>query len=784
MPGTKDQSKGATSQPPNEAKTDPKQQKALKELEDQIKDSGEANKTDRQAMFSIFLFDSVTKTSQMEKFVTIGSIKNVEDTTLADIRKSLISENALSWRQKSSKFCNDEGAEVDDKLRFDMYLDFLKSSEEKPKDDDGSNEDGGGKKAKGNNGRPITRESTTGKSYKVYLKLRKIPTELDEGTKDFLKEKLDLSLNKPGLTSAEVNKLTSSYNHSNFQALASKKITHPADMGEREWYIVLQNNSILHGNYVRELATGQRKVERAMYPAFALKPRKFHDFEVVFNSGGKDGAAPSASDTEPVVHHLRIPRFLVQDDSYINVSENKTSVAEAIADSSLSEHSAEVSVGGGAFGVTAGVKVGYKSQAEVKTASNTTSDSRRMTITYNFPRVVLELDGDSLDISDECKKDLENITTPEAVQFFRRKYGTFFASRVELGGRLHSSESSDSSAEGKVEERARALKISAAASFSSTYAQGSASGSYEDSSNHSSNRQNSSLSNNLAWEAKGGDTLLCNNPPAWCGTVASHYNWRISKQDDLLSMEDMISLIPGYEWVKQKFNNLAPLKESQVVKKPDPVPDEWDGWVTFWLKHPNEWLYPTVCENTSSNPFAGDQYNSVLDRITRRKSLNINTSTVGITPAMGDVLENDAANFASSHSVQMKESLDDDSQVYQAGTKFYVIRDGDTVRYRFKPGFGYVIWNKKTNMYLGVKPPVPGVTQKSELCTTDWKHSCTFKFTHAFPTDKIYISNRDLVRVEISDYRGEPIGPMKDMPPVGSYGTTGDIFQFRYSGEP
>jgi hypothetical protein len=88
--------------------------------------------------------------------------------------------------------------------------------------------------------------------------------------------------------------------------------------------------------------------------------------------------------------------------------------------------------------------------------------------------------------------------------------GTFFASRVELGGRLHSSESSDSSAEGKVEERARALKISAAASFSSTYAQGSASGSKEDSSNHSSNRQNSSLSNNLAWEAKGGDTLLCN----------------------------------------------------------------------------------------------------------------------------------------------------------------------------------------------------------------------------------------------------------------------------------
>jgi hypothetical protein len=50
-------------------------------------------------MFSIYLFNPVSKTSQMEKFVTIGSIKNVENASLADIRKALISENALAWRQ-------------------------------------------------------------------------------------------------------------------------------------------------------------------------------------------------------------------------------------------------------------------------------------------------------------------------------------------------------------------------------------------------------------------------------------------------------------------------------------------------------------------------------------------------------------------------------------------------------------------------------------------------------------------------------------------------------------
>lgn len=50
-------------------------------------------------MFNVYLFDSVSKSSQMEKFVSIGSLKNIESATLAEIRKSLISEDALAWRQ-------------------------------------------------------------------------------------------------------------------------------------------------------------------------------------------------------------------------------------------------------------------------------------------------------------------------------------------------------------------------------------------------------------------------------------------------------------------------------------------------------------------------------------------------------------------------------------------------------------------------------------------------------------------------------------------------------------
>jgi hypothetical protein len=49
---------------------------------------------------------------------------------------------------------------------------------------------------------------------------------------------------------------------------------------------------------------------------------------------------------------------------------------------------------------------------------------------------------------------------------------------------------------------------------------------------------------------------------------------------------------------------------------------------------------------------------------------------------MAQLLANAASNFASSHSVQMKASVEDDSQIYQAGSKFYEVYDGETVRYR------------------------------------------------------------------------------------------------------
>jgi hypothetical protein len=59
-------------------------------------------------------------------------------------------------------------------------------------------------------------------------------------------------------------------------------------------------------------------------------------------------------------------------------------------------------------------------------------------------------------------------------------------------------------------ERARAMKAAASLSFSSPFVQASANSSVASSKAENDDRSKSSLNMSMTWEAKGGDTLLCN----------------------------------------------------------------------------------------------------------------------------------------------------------------------------------------------------------------------------------------------------------------------------------
>ncbi|KAH8430634.1 uncharacterized protein LDX57_008297 [Aspergillus melleus] len=379
----------------------------------------------------------------------------------------------------------------------------------------------------------------------VYLKLKSLKTELDADTKEFLKSKLNLELPEaPGLPTTKAEAIASTYVHSNFMAKTGGAIVYPSDMSERHWNIVFRNNCLLHGSLTSmyEVAINKR-VERAVYPAFQLAKRQFQDFETSF-----------ASDIPPPKQMLRIPRFRIEDDSYVEMTETSKSVAKAMADSSMSEYAAEVAIGGGALGVSAGVKGGYSSNSSKSSATQNDTQTKVLTITYNFPRVVINLDESSLELTEECKADINNLGDTLSLTDFNEKYGHFFATRIELGGRLHSSEDCTKLQDSERTEKAKSMKAAASLSFSSPWVQASASASYGSASNSMEENKTSKMNMTMTWEAKGGDTLLCNNPPLWCNTVASYYNWRVVKQESLIPVTDLIMNLPGGSILKAKID--------------------------------------------------------------------------------------------------------------------------------------------------------------------------------------------------------------------------------------
>ncbi|RGP69404.1 membrane attack complex component perforin [Fusarium longipes] len=226
----------------------------------------------------------------------------------------------------------------------------------------------------------------------------------------------------------------------------------------------------------------------------------------------------------------------------------------AIAESSLSKNSSEIAIGGGAFGWSAAITGGHEYESEERKQKRRDEETSHMIITYNFPRVTLSLDNHHLELTEECKADLVNVRTREDAGNFKRKFG-----KVQLGGRLHSTQESVAVTGDTTAEKSKRLKATAAMSFSGPFLEGSVKGGYGSDATRQDKTSDSKYDSHMAWEAKGGDTLLCNNPSAWCQTVSSYYNWRVVKQEGLMSMEDIIGQVAQDQ--KAIFENLKKYEE-------------------------------------------------------------------------------------------------------------------------------------------------------------------------------------------------------------------------------
>ncbi|KAK4148994.1 hypothetical protein C8A00DRAFT_19271, partial [Chaetomidium leptoderma] len=315
--------------------------------------------------------------------------------------------------------------------------------------------------------------------------------------------------------------------------------THPADMTEKEWGIVVENNTLMHA-YRIDFSTNTTSVARR--PAFQLKRHPAETFVVSSNQGNADSTTAA-------------PEFRVFDDSSVAVVEITNQAQLSAAENSFSSLSIQASASGGVFGFAAGGSGGFSTGQSQGTATSTGTFASMMRVSYMFPRVIVFLDGESLEPTEGCLASLKAIDVEAdaskrdgLIQSFRDLYGSVFSSEIQLGGVLHSTKLASAVAASNVHEKMDKLKVAAGVNFS-TPSGSSASVSFEHGQGSDSSKASASSSRHesLTWSAKGGDTLLCSNPLYWSSTVQNLYNWRVIERSYPRTLADMLRQMDGCE---------------------------------------------------------------------------------------------------------------------------------------------------------------------------------------------------------------------------------------------
>lgn len=282
----------------------------------------------------------------------------------------------------------------------------------------------------------------------------------------------------------------------------------------------------------------------------------------IASSTGADSADSTDSDptlpTDEPLQHL-FPLWEVCDDSNIKIETISTEQQLASARQGFSSVDVQAAVATSAVSFAANASAGFATSTKTASADSTGTQTKQMHATYQFPRVRLFLDEESISLSDDCAEAIAQINTKrsyQALRDFYERYGQLFVTRVKLGGRLRATRFLLDSEATSMHSTENAWKASLAASFSTVTTSGSANSEVQGASSSEGKSASSSLNDSICWEAHGGDTTLGNNPSAWCSTVDAFWNWRIVEQEVVVPIENIISKIPGYEKTRALFASI------------------------------------------------------------------------------------------------------------------------------------------------------------------------------------------------------------------------------------
>ncbi|KAK2604008.1 hypothetical protein QQS21_003844 [Conoideocrella luteorostrata] len=320
------------------------------------------------------------------------------------------------------------------------------------------------------------------------------------------------------------------------------------ELEEQDWSVVNESNSLCYGIRVLRSKKGNVAVgvEQARYPAFRLKKRTILS-DTLTNTSLQD-----------VNMELRIPEYKIDDKSYITIYETESAAQLAMATSAFAQTDVEAAGSGSFWGCNIAAKASYGQTVSSSDATSTSKSGKQVTIAYNFPRATVFLDERTLELTSQCQDAISKIVDGPTLTNFLEDYGEFFSRRVQVGGRLFATEDVTTAESGSSQETASSMKAAASASFSGWGAEASVSASHEKNASGSITSSTSKSTKTLSWQANGGDTLLANNPQEWAPTVAHHWNWRITQQDNVCLLIELINKFAGQSGIAKRLASYEP----------------------------------------------------------------------------------------------------------------------------------------------------------------------------------------------------------------------------------
>ncbi|KAK2729527.1 hypothetical protein CKAH01_02501 [Colletotrichum kahawae] len=282
----------------------------------------------------------------------------------------------------------------------------------------------------------------------------------------------------------------------------------------------MKNCNVMHGWYTDPQT---HQIKMAPKPAFILR-------KGLNNSQTPDGGA--------------IPNFCVNDGSKIDVIDVEEGVGESMVQNSFAKSSVDAKLNGGYSKVSIGMSANTLLQMQKGQEKGKTKSNKTLVGQYKLPRATLFLTPDDLEPTPLLLKELEKVKKDNTlinIRKFQMTFGEFFAHEVTIGGMLTSTQTREASEQTLQEKSKQDFKRTIGLAISSANVGGGYSRQESQDTDQSNSYGSRNESEQVVFEAIGGNTILASSPQRWCQSVTNHENWRVIERADLKSIVESMS---------------------------------------------------------------------------------------------------------------------------------------------------------------------------------------------------------------------------------------------------